>query len=288
MSESGYLFGVRRGLVARHELSALGQRERARAADLERRIASLADGAREAAALREEIGKLSSATRTGDDGQVRELRSELRALAVNIQERERSDAALRADIRNELVAQAKKGTDPVALERELRRVVVPLLEGQKDTHGLRDLLQQALTPMLQRDTFGRELAQVEGGTTLGELPRLLDTIAQKGGFSSVVLSDDVGLPLAASASATSVDWLAGVGSFLLTLVERSERSNEPKPIGVLVHDESNQLTLHRIFRVGGTQFLLSAVARGQDLRPDALDPALGKLERALARPEAQA
>jgi hypothetical protein len=79
-----------------------------------------------------------------------------------------------------------------------------------------------------------------------------------------------------------------MASLVLTLVERSERSGEPKPIGVVVHDESNQMILHRVFIVGGVQFLLTAASRGQDVAPSALDPALGKLERALSRQEVHA
>ncbi len=285
LAGSGYLFGIQRGTAARRELAQRGDDEHLRAAELERRLSSMSG---EANVLRAEIARLAQTQKSGDDAAVRDLRAELRSLAIGIQERERAEAALRADLKTELTALAKKGTDPVQLERELRRAVLPLLEQQKDTRGLRDLVQQAVMPMLERDRIGRELAQLEGGTTLGELPRLLDAIASKGGFSSVVLSDDIGLPLAASTNASAVDWLAGMASFLLTLVERSERSNVPKPIGVVVHDESNQMTLHRIFRVGGSLFLLTAVSRGQDITPDALDPALAKLERALARPELRA
>ena len=158
---------------------------------------------------------------------------------------------------------------------------------ERETHGLRDLVQRALGPLLHKERLGRELAQLEGGASLGELPRLLDAIAQKGGFASVILSDDVGLPLASSSSpnASSVDWLAGMGSLVLTLVERSERAGEPRPIGVVIHDDANQRILHRLFTTAGQRFLLTAVAKGHDVTPIALDAALGKIERALARPE---
>jgi len=177
----------------------------------------------------------------------------------------------RADLRSELAVIAKKGN-----------------ERQDDAKGLREMMQSALHPLLERERRKGELARVEGGASLGELPRLLDAIAEKGSFSAVVLSDDVGLPLASSAGSRSVDWLAGMAALVLTLVERAERCGQPRPIGVVVHDASNQMLVHRIFQVGGQAFMLTAVARGQEVSPNALDPALGKLERALARPEIHA
>lgn len=288
MFVSGYLVGAGRGVTARRLLLAERQREEQRAQILESRLAAMAQASAESATIRAELeGVIRSLEKKNDAGAgaVQELRADLHSLSATIRDRESKDVALRAELRDELVSLAKGGNDPVRLERELRRIVGPMLERQNETHGLREMVQKALSPILDRERLGRELAQVEGGASLGALPRLLDAIAQKGGFSSVVLSDDVGLPLAASSSAKSVDWLAGMASLVLTLVERSDRSGEPKPIGVVVHDESNQMILHRLFLVGGVQFLLTAVSRGKDVAPNALDPALSKLEHALSRQE---
>ncbi len=282
---SGYLVGARRGFAARRALLAAREHDKSAVATLEGRLEALACAAAEASAARVQVEDAARvAARTQEGAAVDALRVELDALSRLMRKREADDATLRTELRSELASLAKTGSDPVRFERELRRIVAPMIERQNDSHGLRELVQKTLSPMLERERLGRELAQLEGGSTLGELPRLLDGIAQKGGFSSVVLSDDVGLPLAASSGAQSVDWLAGMASLVLTLVERSERSGEPRPIGVVVHDESNQMLLHRIFRVGADQFLLTAVTRGKDVAPSALDPALAKLERVLARP----
>ena len=53
----------------------------------------------------------------------------------------------------------------------------------------------------------------------------------------------------------------------------------------MILDESNRLTLHRMFVVGSSRFTLSAVSRGTNLAPGALDLALSPLERALTRRE---
>jgi len=286
---SGFLFGARRGVDARKNLDTERRRLAVRAQFLEARISALLNASSaDAADLRSEIEGAVRAIKTRENGSVDALRTELKELQTALTERERRDAAVSTELRNELKTLTRNGADPSRMERELRRIVGPLLERQNETTGLREMVTEALEPILKQKKLGQELAALEAGASLTELPRILDAIAQKGGFSSVVLSDDVGLPLAASSNAQSVDWLAGVASLLITLIERSERSNEPRPIGVVVHDEANQRLLHRVFRVGGAQFLLTAVSRGQDVAPSALDPALGKLERALSRPQIHA
>lgn len=268
---SGYLFGARRGRAARR-LLARGREEAevrvavvgARAAELESRVAEL------------------EADHAG------ELRTELVALKSTLRARQEVDDAVRAELKTQIESLVKQAPDPSRLERDLRRIVTPLLDREKESKGLEDMIRQALRPIVERDRLERELAHLEGGASLGELPRLLDAIAETAGLSSVVLSDDVGLPLAASSSATGVEWLAGMSSLLLTLVERAERSGEPVPIGVVVQDASNQTILHRIFRVGEDRFLLTAVSRGLAVAPGALDPALVKLERVLTRPAIRA
>lgn len=285
---SGYLFGAKRGVNVREALEEEERQATMRADRLEERVAALASAANDAQGIRTKLEAVTRSLEGRDETSVvQSLRTELHSLSTQIKDRETKDIELRAELRDEIASLARSGNDPVRFEQELRRIVGPLLARQNDTHGLRELVQKTLSPILDKERLGRELAQLESGSSLGELPRILDAIAQKGGFSSVVLSDDVGLPLAASTAAKSVDWLAGMASLVLTLVERSERVGEPKPIGVVVHDESNQMLLHRIFRVGNQQFLLTAVSRGQDVAPSALDPALAKIERALSRPELQ-
>ncbi|MFO0735161.1 MAG: hypothetical protein U0270_04750 [Labilithrix sp.] len=247
---SGYLFGARRGVAARRQLADHAEVARREVEGLSARVEEMQNSARDASAVKADLERAISGL---EHREMQAVRAQIHELTTALAERESQQVALRA----------------------------------KDTKNLHEFVQKALSPIIDRDRVGRELAQLDGGTSLGELPRLLDAIAEKGGFSSVVLSDDVGLPLAASAAASSVDWLAGVASIVLTLVDRAERVGQPKPIGVLIRDDANQLLLHRAFDAGGNHFLLTAVTRAQDVSPNALDPALAKLERALARRETQ-
>lgn len=105
-----------------------------------------------------------------------------------------------------------------------------------------------LVPLAQLERLASQLATLEiGRGNRGELPRMMEPIAQIGQFSTVVLSDGAGLPLA-----------------------------------VMVHDTANQTIVHRLFTAGGTRFLLTAVGHARALSPEILDPALSKLERLLA------
>ena len=75
----------------------------------------------------------------------------------------------------------------------------------------------------------------------------------------------------------------GAASLVLMLADRAESSSEPKPLGVVMHDESNRMVVFRIFSVDGARFVLTAAARGRPLLPNTLDPIVGKLEIVLAR-----
>ena len=52
-------------------------------------------------------------------------------------------------------------------------------------------------------------------------------------------------------------------------------------MAVLIRDSSNQRILHRIFSVNNERFLVTAVAKGNEIATDALDPALPALEEML-------
>jgi multidrug efflux pump subunit AcrA (membrane-fusion protein) len=136
----------------------------------------------------------------------------------------------------------------------------------------------------QRERLGRDLAHMElGQATRAELPRLLDAVATSGGFASVVLADEVGLLLASNAEAVRPDLVAGVWSMLTAVCDRVERVGAPVPLAFVVLDASHGLSVHRLFRAGDNRFVLTALAHGADIVPDALDPALGKLMHLLTR-----
>jgi len=165
-----------------------------------------------------------------------------------------------------------------ALGAELAR------RAQPDSSMVRQEIAMALAPILDRERAGSEMARIETGSgTLVELPRILDDIASRGGFTAILLGDEVGLPLAATAGARDVEIWAGGCSLLLSLSDRLAQGGASPLVAVVMQDESNQLIVHRIFRSGNERYILSAVSRGQRLGPDALDAALGKVEAVLTR-----
>ena len=128
------------------------------------------------------------------------------------------------------------------------------------------------------------MAQLDiGRGTRDELPKLLEAIAKTGGFSTVLVSDEAGLPLATNQSANDADMLAGVWSLLLTIADRVVAAGAPAPLAIMVHDAQGRAMLHRIFSADKTRFLLTAVSHTHRLAPESLDPALANLERVLSR-----
>ncbi len=259
----GFLLGARLGRGARSALRAELEASAQKAQVLETEVAA---SKRESAATA--------------------LKDELRVLADAVSSQERSQEALKAEMQAQVASIARLSNDPETLKQDLQRLVAPLVQ-QRDAEARKigDMMKEVLAPMLDRDRLGRELMQVKVGTGLRDLPRVLDAICEKGGFSSVVLSDDEGLPLASNGAARNVESLAGTSALFFTLVDRAAERREARPSAVLVQDEGNQVTLHRMFTVGSSRFVLTAVGRGLAVAPGALDAALPKLENALARPE---
>lgn len=155
--------------------------------------------------------------------------------------------------------------------------------GDGDDEDLHTAIRELLGPLVRRESLGYDLAHLDlGSGDRGELPRLLDDIGERGGFSAVLLSDEAGLPLAASSSSQDLDRLAGASSLVMLVADRLARDSGPAPLAVIVHDEANQQLLSRLFQVGGQTLLLTAVATGTALSPTSLDPALDKIEAVLA------
>ncbi len=178
---------------------------------------------------------------------------------------------------------AEQPTDFEGLRRELQRMLEPVLQRAKEDEDLRATVQQVLTPLMQHERLGFELSHLQTGSGHhGDLTRLLNQIAEKGGFEAVLLSDEEGLPLAASSNAKDLDRLAAISSLSLLLADRIGRDSAPTPLSLMVHDEADKETLCRIFRVGTQRLLLTAVSTGAQLTPTSLDPALAKLGTALS------
>ena len=149
--------------------------------------------------------------------------------------------------------------------------------------NLRTTIEQVLSPLIQRERLSFELSHLKAATgRRSDLTALLDQIADKGNFSAVLLSDEEGWPLASSSNTRELDRLCATASLLFLLAERIARDSAPAPLSLMVHDESNTVTLCRIFRVGDQRLSLTAVSAGAQLTPTALDPALVKVDAVLS------
>ena len=149
--------------------------------------------------------------------------------------------------------------------------------------NLRTTIKQVLSPLIQREQLSFELSHLKAVSgRRSDLTALLDQIAEKGNFSAVLLSDEEGWPLASSSNTRELERLCATASLLFLLADRIARDSAPAPLALMVHDESNTVTLCRIFRVGDQRLSLTAVSAGVQLTPTALDPALVKVDAVLS------
>jgi hypothetical protein len=149
--------------------------------------------------------------------------------------------------------------------------------------NLRTTIKQVLSPLIQREQLSFELSHLKAVSgRRSDLTALLDQIADKGNFSAVLLSDEEGWPLASSSNTRELERLCATASLLFLLADRIARDSAPAPLSLMVHDESNTVTLCRIFRVGDQRLSLTAVSAGVQLTPTALDPALVKVDAVLS------
>lgn len=167
-------------------------------------------------------------------------------------------------------------------QREIERLSSEARSRKDDQNGALREVERLLSPYIERERLLLDLARIDGASRSG-LPDLLDAIAKKAHFASIVLSDESGLPVAASRDTRDPEGVAATSSLLFTLADRLAERGSPAPIAVLVHDEANETILHRLFRVETTRFLLTASGRGHGVMPETLDPTLHSIERALLR-----
>lgn len=151
--------------------------------------------------------------------------------------------------------------------------------------SLRTTIQQVLTPLIRREQLSLGLSRLKSSSGQSrDLSLLLDQIAEMGEFSTVLLSSEQGLPLAANGSAQELDRLLATASLLLLVADRIVGQHAPAPLSIMIHDETNSTTLCRIFRTRDQRLCLTAVASGARLTPTLLDPALVKVDAVLSTP----
>ena len=265
----GYLLGLLLGRRARRELTTREAEQAQQIEQLQVALAQRESSTATAEKLREDVRQLIAPVMGAQQASAQQLRVQMQQLVGK-------------------VADADDNGDRVEmLRREIHQAIAPMLERDREQKGLRELVLDTLGPLMEsqrREQGLKSLSTPRRGRE--QLPALLDTMARRGGFAAVLLSDDVGLPLAASSGARNADVLAGVSSLILTLADRVAQAGSPTPTAVLVRDNSNQLILHRIFPVADERFLLTAVAKGGEVSTAALDPALAALEDILEKSQA--
>ena len=274
----GYLIGARASRRARESL----ETDLSKA---ERQLGTLSeDFARATARTANLETTLAHERRSSHTAQ--QMATEMRNLITPIVgAQEAATKNLQAQMR-ELAERVANGDDNLerldSLRAELQQTIAPLVQQDRENQGIRQMMLDVLSPLMEKERRAQGLTLVSPnrrGRT--HLPRLLDTLVRRGGFAAVLLSDEMGLPLAASAGARDADVLAGVSSLVLTLADRVSSSGGAAPLAVLLRDSSNQRILHRIFSVNGERFLVTAVSKGNEISTDALDPALAALEDVL-------
>lgn len=173
--------------------------------------------------------------------------------------------------------------DNLRLAQELQELDTRLSHQTSESEkSLRSEIQQLLAPLVQREQLSIGLSQLNAGSSQHrDLTLLLDQIAEIGNFSTVLLSNEEGLPLAANATALEFERLAAISSLLLLMMDKVAGNGLPPLLSIMLHDESNSTTLCRIFRAHEQRLSLTAVSSGARLTPTALDPALAKVNAAL-------
>jgi hypothetical protein len=153
-----------------------------------------------------------------------------------------------------------------------------------EQEGLKTTIQEALAPLVQRERLSLDLAQFN--TNAGrrrDLTPLLDKIAAIGNFTTVMLTNEEGLPLAASRASRDLDRLAAAATRLALVADQIGGENSHAPLSILLRDASDATTLCRIFHINdGPRLTLTAVSNDPRLTSVVLDPALPKIEMALS------
>lgn len=198
---------------------------------------------------------------------------------------ERDRALARLDARSDKdLAASREGAELRAwLERvqsELGALSGAVRERQEGAEARVIELARQLAPDGER--MARALADARASSRK-DLPPLLDRIATEGALRAVLLGDEVGLLLASSSGAEDAEVIAGASSLLLTHADRLGQGGIAAPLAILIHDEADRLTLHRVIRVQDRRYLLTAIGRRETLGLGSLDPAVDLLERVLAR-----
>lgn len=268
---AGYLFGARRGQKARLALVARAEEQDQENSRLKAQLEDKSNtrGSDNQALLRN-IESLVRPLMQQDDG-LSDLRGDLKRLTISLDQSTQAQGETRRDEEQRQV-------------RELRRAMEPLLDREQRVQHLQARLETLITPLMAREKLGQDLANLAlTSKTSRGLGELLQNVADRGHFSAVLLSDEAGLPLAASDDTPNAEAMAGVSSLLLILADRIPRHGLSAPDAFILRDSSGKLTMHRIFASNDKRYLLSVISEDRQISPDLFDGVIGKLAGLLAK-----
>ncbi|MGO9545691.1 MAG: hypothetical protein ACLPPF_12975 [Rhodomicrobium sp.] len=157
--------------------------------------------------------------------------------------------------------------------------------GLDDDGTLKSTIEQVLAPLVERERLSHDLARVGSAGERRDLSPLLEQVARAGNFGSVLLSNDDGLVVASAGTAPDFDALAAATA-RLTGVAGQFAALRGGALAVVIRDAAGSTTLCRLFTTHGQRMALTATSNDTRLATVALDPALAKIETALAAPSA--
>ncbi len=152
-----------------------------------------------------------------------------------------------------------------------------------DDGALKSTIEQVLAPLVERERVSLDLARVASGGDRRDLSPLLEQVASVGAFGSVLLSNEDGLVVAFAGTAADFDAMAAATA-RLTGVADQFAARRGGALAVVIRDAAGSTTLCRLFTAHGQRMALTATSNDTRLAAVALDPALAKIETALAAP----
>ncbi|MGO9364474.1 MAG: hypothetical protein ACLP02_13635 [Rhodomicrobium sp.] len=153
--------------------------------------------------------------------------------------------------------------------------------GLDDDRTLKSTIEQVLAPLVERERLSVDLARVGSAGQRRDLSPLLEQVARVGNFGSILLSNEDGLVVAAAGRAPDFDGMAAATA-RLTGAAGHFAAHRGGALAVVVRDAADSTTLCRLFTTHGQTMALTATSNDTRLTAVALDPALAKIETALA------
>ncbi len=150
-----------------------------------------------------------------------------------------------------------------------------------DDGTLKTTIEQVLAPLVERERLSVDLARVGSAGQRRDLSPLLQQVARVGNFGSILLSNEDGLVVASAGTAPDFDGMAAATA-RLTGAAGQFAVHRGGALAVVVRDAADSTTLCRLFTTHGQTMALTATSNDTRLTAVALDPALAKIETALA------